>query len=179
MVTQLLFGVLVAVVAVQRLAELRISRRNVARLEAVGARESAPEQMKWMTLLHTGWLCAMPLELLLAERPFSVALALPALAVFACGQFLRYAAMRALGERWCVRIVTLPGAPVVDTGIFRRLRHPNYLGVVLEIAALPLVHGLWLTALVASVLNAWLLRARISAEESALAKDSNYRAAFG
>jgi methyltransferase len=78
-----------------------------------------------------------------------------------------------------VRIITLPGEGVVNTGVFSRLRHPNYLGVALEIAALPLVHGAWLTAVVASVLNALVLRARIRVEESALIKDANYREAFG
>lgn len=179
MVTQLAFLCLVAAVAVQRLVELRISRRNEAKLRARGGREHAPQQLLWMTLLHSGWLVAMPAEVLLADRPLNLAMAVPALMVFLSGQALRYAAIRTLGERWCVKIITLPGAGVVTTGIFSKIRHPNYLGVALEIAALPLVHGAWLTALIASALNALVLWARIRVEESALDQDGNYHHAFG
>lgn len=178
MVTQIAFSCLVAIIALERLVELGISRRNEAKLKARGGREYAPHQLRWMTLLHSAWLVAMPVEVWLADRPLVVALAIPALAIFAIGQALRYAAIRTLGERWCVKIITLPGAGVVTTGIFSKLRHPNYLGVVLEIAALPLVHGAWLTALIASALNALILWARIRAEESALDQDADYRQAF-
>jgi methyltransferase len=178
MVSELAFFCLVGVVALQRLFELRLSRRNEARLKARGGREYAPHQLRWMTLLHGGWLIAMPIEVLFADRVLTLGIAIPALCVFLCGQLLRYAAIRSLGDRWCVRIITLPGEAVVNTGVFSRLRHPNYLGVALEIAALPLVHGAWLTALVASILNALVLRARIRVEESALIKDANYREAF-
>ena len=173
------FLALIAAVAVQRLWELRRSRRNEARLRAQGGREHARAQMPWMTLLHASWLFAMPLEILLLRRPFHVGLAVAAGIVFLVGQSLRIAAMRALGDRWCVRVFTLPGAPAIDHGVFRVVRHPNYLGVVLEIAALPLVHGAWLTALVWSTANAVLLTFRIRAEEAALQTDNDYQADLG
>jgi methyltransferase len=78
-----------------------------------------------------------------------------------------------------VRIVTVPGERVVDTGIFSYVRHPNYAGVALELAALPLVHGAWVTAVVATLLNGVFLAARIRAEEDALRTDENYAIAFG
>src|SRR5690606_5840710 len=110
-------------------------------LFARGAREHAPQQMKWMKAIHAGWLVAMPVEILVFDRPFLPLLALAAFLLFLIGQMLRYVAMRGLGEHWSVRIITVPGAPVATGGVYRWLRHPNYLGVVLEIAALPLVHG--------------------------------------
>jgi methyltransferase len=178
MVTELAFTVLVAAVAVQRLYELRLSRRNQAGLEARGGREHAPRQLRWMTLVHSGWLVAMLVEVWVFGRGFTWALAGPALVLFAAGQTLRYLAISALGRRWTVSIVTVPGERVVTRGVYRYLRHPNYLGVVLEIAALPLIHGAWVTALLFSAANAGVLAMRIRAEEQALAADSDYPRAF-
>lgn len=178
MVSEALFIALVALVAIQRIAEMIYSKRNVARMLHRGGREHAPEQMKWMTLLHIGWLAGMCLEVLVLDRPFVWPLAIVALVVFAAGQLLRYAAMRALGDHWNVRIVTMPGEHVVTGGIYRYVRHPNYLGVTLELAALPLVHGAWITAIVATALNALMLKARIDAEEAALGYDTDYQQAL-
>lgn len=173
------FTVLVAAVALQRLWEVRRSARNERALLAAGGREHAPEQMPWMRALHAGWLVAMVLEVWLLDRVAPGWLAVPALLLFVAGQVLRLAAMRALGPRWTVKIFTVPGEVAIDRGVYRHVRHPNYLGVVLELAALPLVHGAWLTALVASVANAALLRARIRAEERALRDDASYREVHG
>lgn len=162
--------------AAQRLLELRISNRHVAAMLRQGGREHAPQQYRIMKLLHTSWFFAMLLEIVALRRrprPLLVAAALP---LFALGQLLRYAAIRTLGPRWSARVVTVPGAPPVTGGVYRRLRHPNYLGVALEIAAFPLLHSASLTALVYSLANFLLLRARIRAEEQALARDNGYAA---
>ncbi len=179
MVSELAFAGLVLAVAAQRLWELRVSARNVAALRARGAIEHAPGQMRWMRAVHAGWLVSMVLEVFLLERAAPAWLALSMLVLFAAGQGLRYAAMRALGPRWCVRVMTLPGAPPITAGVFRWLRHPNYLGVILEIAALPLVHGAWMSALVFSAANAALLSRRIAAEEAALEESGGYRERLG
>ena len=168
------FTALVVVVALQRLAEVRKSAANEARIRAAGGREHAPEQMPWMRALHASWLVAMPLEVWLLERAAPAWLAVIAFVVFAVGQGLRIAAMRALGWRWNVKILTVPGETAVATGVFRYVRHPNYLGVILEIASLPLVSGAWLTSVAFTVANGLLLRARITAEERALREDSGY-----
>ena len=81
---------------------------------------------------------------------------------------LRYWAISSLGRRWNTRVVVLPGVPLEAAGPYRHLRHPNYLAVVIEIFALPLVHSAWLTAIVFSVLNLIVLRTRIAVEERAL-----------
>jgi methyltransferase len=179
MVTELVFCALVTAVAVQRMIELRLSRKHENWLFAQGAREHAPGHFRWMQALHAAWLIAMPLEVLLLEPPFVPWLALVAFAVFAAGQALRYTARKTLGRRWTVRILTLQGVPAVDTGIYRYLRHPNYLGVILEIAALPLVHTAWRTALLFSVANAIVLAVRIRAEERALYADGEYADRLG
>jgi methyltransferase len=173
------FVVLVVLVAMQRLWELGRSRRNESLMKAMGGREHARGQMPWMRALHFAWLVAMPLEVLALARPFDASLAVGAVVVFVAGQALRLAAMSALGDRWCVKVITLPRAPSVDGGIFRFIRHPNYLGVVLEIAALPLIHGAWITAAVFTVANGVLLGFRIRAEEAALRLDNDYERDLG
>ncbi len=179
MLTQSLFTLLWVALVAQRLWELRLSRQHERKLRRDGAIEHAAAQMPWMTALHASWLLATLLEVWLLGRPFHLWLFLPALALFALGQTLRLAAMRSLGERWTVRVITpLRGEAPVHTGLYRHLRHPNYLGVALEIAAFPLLHGAYLSALVFSALNALLLRARIRAEERALCATSGYAALF-
>ena len=179
MLTRALFTLLWTFVVAQRLWEVRISKRHEAALREAGAREHASAQMPWMMLLHTLWLAAMLLEVWLLRRPFSFALGAPALLLFGLGQGLRILAMRTLGERWTVRVVTpTSGEPPVTRGIYRYLRHPNYLWVALEILALPLVHGAYLTSLLFTPLNALLLWVRIRAEERALAETSSYASLF-
>ena len=158
----------------QRLLELRLSKQNEKRMMQQGGREHAAGHFRFMKVLHTGWFVAMVAEAGWLRRPFRPALAAVAGLVAVLGQFLRYAAIRTLGRRWTVRIVTVPGQPPVRHGIYRYLRHPNYLGVVLEIAAVPLLHTAYLTSLVFSLANALLLRTRIRAEEEALAADADY-----
>ena len=179
MVMQTAFTALLAAVAAQRLFELRRSRANEAVLRKKGAREHAAWQMPIMAALHTLWLVGAAVEVWWLDRPVLPWLSGVALVIFAAGQLLRLAAMRALGERWTVRVLTLPGAPPVVDGIYRYLRHPNYAGVVLEMAALPLVGGALRTAILGSAANALLLSARIRAEERALAADNDYFAHFG
>jgi methyltransferase len=171
--SRLLFTLLVAAVAVERLVELRIARRNLERLLARGGVEAAPGHYRWMVLLHTAFLLAAPLEVWLLDRPFLPALALPMLALVALAAALRFWVIATLGGRWTTRIVTLPGAPPVAGGPYRFLRHPNYLAVVVEMFALPLVHTAWLTALLFSAGNAAVLAVRIREEEAALARASN------
>ena len=132
-----------------------------------------------MKLLHLLWFIAMPLEVFLLDRPFRWSLFGMAFLLLIIGQVLRYAAITTLGWRWSVRIVTVPDLPPVTGGIYRYIRHPNYLGVALELAAVPLLHGAYLSALFFSVANALLLVVRIREEERSLTEENDYRAYFG
>ncbi len=174
--SRVLFTAVVAAAAAMRLVELAVSRRNVARLRARGAIEFGRSLYPWMVAVHASFLIACLAEVWLIGRRFS-----PVLASFALGALVGAAALRwwvvaTLGERWTTRVVVLPGALPVDRGPFRRLRHPNYLAVVIEFVALPMVHTAWLTAIVFSALNALVLRRRIRAEEAALAEHGDYDA---
>jgi methyltransferase len=170
--SRFLYTLLIAGVAAQRLVELRLARRHHRALLARGGVEAAPRHYPAMVLLHGAFLVACPLEVWWLRRPFRPALAAAMAALLVAAQALRYWAIATLGERWTTRIVCLPGVPPVTGGPYRFLRHPNYLAVVVEMAALPLLHGAWLTAGVFSAANAGVLAVRIRAEESALARCS-------
>ncbi|MBM4385969.1 MAG: hypothetical protein FJ091_21700 [Deltaproteobacteria bacterium] len=160
----------VAAVAAERGLELWLSRRNAARALARGGIELGREHFGWMRAMHAAFLASCVLEPWLLERPLDLRLALPMLALALGARALRYWAIAALGERWNVRVIVVPGDSVVARGPYRWLRHPNYTAVVIELLALPLIHAAWLTALVFSALNGLLLRERIRVEERALAE---------
>ncbi len=122
-----------------------------------------------MVALHAGVLAAGLAEVWLLGRPFLPGLGFPMLALVAATMALRWWVVATLGRRWTTRVVVLAGAPRVERGPFRLLRHPNYLAVAVEVFALPLVHTAWLTALVFGVADLALLAHRIRVEEAALA----------
>jgi methyltransferase len=137
-------------------------------MRSVGGREHAIKTYRWIVALHAAWFAAMLLEVFAGGRKFHPRLAAFAFGVFAAGQVLRLTAIRTLGWRWSTRVITVPGASLVQHGIYRHMRHPNYLGVQLEILAAPLMHSAYITSLVFGVANALLLRDRIRREEQAL-----------
>jgi methyltransferase len=165
----LLVAVGVALVALQRLLELALSKRNEIRARARGAVERGKAHYPFMVALHAGWLVCTLIEGLL-RGPNLPAYWPAALAAFLLVQPLRYWAIHALGDSWNTRILVVPGAKLVRRGPYRYLKHPNYVVVAVEILAFPLIFGAWTTALVFSVLNAALLRARIREEDRALAE---------
>ena len=155
-------ALVLALVTLQRLAELVIARRNTSALLARGAYEASPSHYKLIVAVHAGWLAAL---WWLAPGK---AISWPLLGLFLLLQMARLWVLASLGERWTTRIIVLPGAPLVAKGPFRFLRHPNYAVVAAEIAVLPLAFGLWQAALIFSVLNAAVLAIRIKAEDKAL-----------
>lgn len=165
-----LYLLLLAGTSAERFVELGVSVRNARWAFARGGRESGRGHFPPMVALHTALIVACALEPLLAGRPFIAALAVPAAVVALGSQGLRWWCIRTLGTRWNTRIVVVPGLPLVRRGPYRFLPHPNYVAVVAEGVALPLVGSGWITALAFTVLNAVLLLGfRIPAEERALA----------
>jgi methyltransferase len=162
------YTLLVAVVAVERLAELVVARRNARWSLARGAVESGAGHYPFMVVLHTGLLGGALAEVWLGERPFVPALGATMLALLAGSQALRWWCIGTLGRQWNTRVLVVPGLDRVDRGPYRWLPHPNYVAVCVEGVALPLVHTAWITAVGFTVLNALLLRVRIKAEDDAL-----------
>jgi methyltransferase len=162
------FTVLVALVALERLAELVVSNRNAAWSFARGGRETGQGHYRFMVLLHSGFLVAMRVEAWVRRPEVPPTLAWTMLALVLASQALRWWCIATLGRRWNTRVIIVPGLPPVTSGPYRFLSHPNYVAVVIEGIALPLVHGAWVTALVFTVANAALLAVRIRVENAAL-----------
>jgi methyltransferase len=154
--------VILALVTLQRLAELVIARRNTRKLLARGAVEHSSGHYPLIVAVHALWLAS--LWWLAPGQP----IVWPLIALFLLLQLLRIWVLATLGERWTTRIIVLPGKALVRRGPYRFLSHPNYLVVVVEIAVLPLAFALWEIALLFSLLNAAALAIRIRAEERAL-----------
>lgn len=163
------FTVLVVLVAVERVAELVVSRRNTAWSLDQGGRETGQGHYPVMVVLHTGLLVAMLVEAYVRRPDVPGVLAWSMLALVVAAQVLRWWCIATLGRRWNTRVIVVPGLAPVASGPYRFLPHPNYVAVVVEGLALPLVHGAWVTALVFTVLNALLLRVRLRVEDEALA----------
>jgi len=166
--TRLLFTALVALVAAQRLLELRLARRNARRKLAAGGVESGAGHYPVMVGLHTLFLGACLAEVWLLGRPFVPLVAAAMVAVLVVAAALRWWVITTLGREWTTRVIVVPGRPRIVSGPYRFLSHPNYLAVAAEIVALPLVHSAYLTAALFSLANGALLAVRIRTEEGAL-----------
>jgi methyltransferase len=160
---------LLGYVTFERLAEVLWSARNEAALRRNGAIEHGAEHYPFMVALHTAWLAGL----------WVFAWGLPAnawaVAAFALVQGLRFWILTSLGQRWTTRVLVLPGKPLVGTGPYRWLRHPNYWVVAAEIALVPLAFGLVGYAIVFSLVNGVMLALRIRVENRALAEAARTR----
>ncbi len=163
----LAYTLLIAAVAIERVAELVVSQRNLTWSRSRGGVEFGAGHYPVMVVLHTALLAGCLIEA--THRAFIPALGWPMLAVVIAAQTLRWWCIATLGPQWNTRVVIVPDAGRVSSGPYRFIPHPNYVAVVIEGIALPLVHSAWLTAVVFTVLNAALLRSRISVEDKALA----------
>jgi len=164
------YVLLIAAVACERVAELVVSNRNLAWSRSRGGIEFGAGHYPAMVMLHTGLLVGCLAEVIWLHRPFLPSLGWPMLAIVVAAQALRWWCITTLGRQWNTRVVVVPGAPRVAGGPYRLIPHPNYVAVIAEGVALPLVHTAWITALVFTVLNAALLSTRITTENNALAR---------
>ena len=168
MTTQTAYCIFIGLTGVERLVELVVGKRNLAWSLSRGGVEFGQGHWPWMVLLHTGFLFACIAEVVLLEPAFHPMIGGVALFIAIGCQILRWWCIRTLGQHWNPRVVVIPGAQRVAGGPYKWFPHPNYVAVVLEGVALPMIHGAWRTALVFTVLNAWLLRTRIQCENDAL-----------
>ena len=162
--------IILALVTLQRLGELVLAQYNTKNLKARGAIEVGVSHYPLIVAVHTAWL----ITLWIIGRHQLVNL--PALAVFVVLQALRVWIIATLGSRWTTRIIVLLGEPLVESGPYRYLAHPNYAVVAAEIAILPLALHLPMTALVFTLLNAVVLFIRIRAESRVLSEATTWPA---
>lgn len=156
--------IIVLLVAAQRVAELLWAARNTRRLLARGGQEHGRRHYPVMTAFHAAWLVSL-FVLTPADAPLHPVW----LAAMVALQGARLWVIASLGPYWTTRIISLPGAPLVARGPYRWLRHPNYLVVAGELAALPLAFDQPWLALGFTLLHLPLIGLRIREEERALA----------
>jgi methyltransferase len=170
-------GLLVAV-ALLRIFELRVSRRNQQQMIARGAVKVEKPPFRWVVLVHTAVLICAALEVVFLRRPFIPLLGGVMLAVFIGSNLVRLWVVRTMGQHWNVQVMNSTSLGVVTSGPFRFVRHPNYAAVFAEMFSLPLIHTAWLTAILGCIGYAAAISQRISVEESVLLSNPDYRAAM-
>ncbi|HWF69235.1 MAG TPA: isoprenylcysteine carboxyl methyltransferase family protein [Mycobacterium sp.] len=163
-----MYYLLVLAIGIERLVELIVSKRNARWAFAHGGEEFGRGHYPVMVAVHTALLLGCVGEVWALHRPFIAWLGWPMLALVALSQALRWWCVATLGRRWNTLVIVVPQAPLVRRGPYRWLHHPNYVAVVVEGVALPLVHTAWLTAACFTLANALLLTVRIRVENAAL-----------
>lgn len=149
----------------QRIAELVVARRNEKWLLANGAVEYGKEHYPLIVILHTAFILSLIAEYMLNGHVFYWWL----LAIYILLVISKAIVIGTLGHYWNTKIYRIPGSKPVATGIYKYVKHPNYIIVICEITVIPMIFGLYYTAIIFSVLNAMMLYVRIKKENQVLA----------
>lgn len=170
---------LLVVVGIGRLAELVISRRNQRQLEKQGVRKIHEPLFRVLVLLHGSILVSAGLEVLFLRRPLIPALAISMAIIFILSNVLRWWVIWSMAGHWNVEIMDSARVGVVSSGPYRWIRHPNYVGVVLEVFSLPMMHTAWITAIFGTLGYMEIIRHRLKLENGALLANPEYRLVMG
>ena len=165
--TLLLSALVIAAVGLMMLVELQLSRSNERRLRAAGAIEPADDVYRIMQVAYPLAFVLMGIEGAL-RASVSPRLVLLGLLVFGLAKAIKFWAIASLGSRWSFRVLVLPGAPLVTGGPYQWLRHPNYIGVMGELAGITISLSAVVTGVISLAAFGWILRQRIAVEERAL-----------
>ena len=159
--------IFLSLLGVERMAEVLMARSNAQWILRRGGKEHAGLFSRIIFCVHGLWFMSFALEAWL--RGAVPLIDLRGLATVAIAlQTLRYWCIGTLGRFWNTRILVLPGAPLVQSGPYRWIKHPNYLIVLIEIPLVPSLFRCWFTAALFGLLNIGLLKKRISQENQAL-----------
>lgn len=170
---------LLVLVGIERLGEVAISRHNQSKMRAQGVQKIREPHYPWLVLFHAVILVAAGAEVLFLHRPLISALAISMLALFILSNVIRYWVIFLLAGLWNIQIMDSGRIGIVTSGPYRWVRHPNYVGVVLEIFSLPMIHTAWITAIVGTLGYFEILRRRVNIEDSVLMANPAYREAMG
>jgi methyltransferase len=169
-----------ALVALQRLYELQLTRTRLRALSESERAQTGDAPWTWraMVALHAGLIVLPACEVFLLDRRPPIWMFAVAVVVFAGAQALRYWAIASAGRAWNARAVVAPSMTVSEHGPYRFVRHPNYLAVLIEFTAVPLGGGAWISWILLNALHAPVLAARIRGEERLLGRLPEWRASM-
>jgi methyltransferase len=149
------------------IGELFVSRSNERWLLAHGAASPPDAAYPVMRWAYPGAFGVMAAEGVARGGPFPSA-AVAGAVLLLLSKALKSWAIVALGRRWTYRVLVIPGEPLVSSGPYRVLRHPNYVAVVGELLSMLLLTAAWITGPLGIAAFLWLLARRIRDEERAL-----------
>jgi methyltransferase len=173
----MLFSIVISIVILQRLVELVVAKRNEKWMRNQGAFEAGAAHYPVMVSMHIAFFISLIAEVFLFNKVMSPVWIL-FLVIFLVTQVARIWCLTSLGKFWNTKIIILPGADVVQKGLYKWVRHPNYVIVATELLVLPLLFSAYFTAIIFSLLNVWMMSVRIPAEEKALKEATNYSKKF-
>jgi methyltransferase len=173
-----LFMLFLAIIILQRLAELKVAKQNEKWMKEQGGLEFGQRHYKMIVGLHSIFFLFYGWEVFFFQREISPLWPI-LLILFMLTQIGRVWALTSLGRYWNTKIIVLPNAEVIVKGPYKFLRHPNYAIVTLEFIIIPLIFQAYITMIVFSLLNIWMLSIRIPEEEKALQRLTPYHQSFG
>jgi methyltransferase len=170
----MMFYLLFSVIAIQRIVELLIARRNEKWMKSKGAREYGQTHYKLMVSIHILFFASLLAEEFFGQKPlnkFWVVLFI----IFLLTQAGRVWVIASLGRYWNTKIIVLPQADIVAKGPYKFIKHPNYFIVTVELIVIPLMFNAYWTLFIFALLNQFILSIRIPVEETALAEVTDYQ----
>lgn len=162
------FTILIILTSAERIFELVVSKRNLRWSFDQGGIEYGRSHYKYMVVIHVGLLAGCLAEVWVYRPELNPLVSGGALALAMGSQALRWWCITTLGKQWNTLVVIIPGLTAVRNGPYKWFKHPNYVAVVIEGIALPMVGFAWRTALIFTLLNFFVLRTRLKVENQAL-----------
>lgn len=147
--------------------EARLAARHDRALRSAGAFEPADDVYPWMQMAYPAAFLAMALEAALVGARVNIAFVVGVI-VFALAKAIKYWAIATLGSRWTFRVLVPPASPLVQHGPYRFMRHPNYLGVMGEVAGMAIIARAIIAGVLSVLVFVVLIAIRIRVEERAL-----------
>lgn len=161
----MVFTVFIIFLLLLRLGELLLARRNERWLLAHGAVEYGQKHYPYIVALHVLFFISLITEYVFTSNG---SYSIPLLVLYFLLLAFKAWAIFSLGKCWNTKIFRIPGCPLVKKGPYRFIKHPNYVVVIAEIALIPLIFHLYITAVVFSILNGMMLSIRIRKENEVL-----------
>lgn len=164
-----LYYLIIFLILLQRLLELKKSNKNVRKLKERGAKEFGRGHLWIMKALHISWFFVLIFyPLYLPRKTIKLEYLICILLLIAACQVIRFLVFRTLGPRWSIPVLAMKGEAPVKSGLYKYLKHPNYLVVFLELLLFPMIIGMWEVGVTFFLLNLYLMYFRLKAENSAL-----------